>query len=215
MSRQASNARTAARSGAPIVSGSQAAKSKPGNPENGPLPCTNCGQLRSVCRCDRDALIGSVIQASAVYIMRDPIKVTGHNYLATDPNVVGAPQTLHVHPFHGGTEGVGLAFSTLMLRYLSAAMRELGTRDRRDLSEWWESDYGIRRVHAGLQEMYPPLRARQILTMVLACANEDATPTEVAREYNQSLPWLARIIVKCQWLADKPASTPIIRYRAA
>lgn len=182
-------------------------------PADGPLFCYWCEELRSKCECRRCCLTGVLItEDSALYVIHDTIHVTGYAYRARDPNVVAPPQALNIHPFHGGTEGVGLAFSQLMMRYLSAVMRELHIRNKRELSEWWESDYGIRRVREGLKAMYSPLRAKQILAMVLVCAREDATPEEVAKANNQTLPWFVKKITTCQWLADKPASIPTPRY---
>lgn len=168
-------------------------------------------QVPSYSRC---MLIGDPIRADAlVYRVHVPVKVTGYEYRSPDPNVIAAPATLNVHPFHGGTEGVGLAFSGLMQRYLAAVMRDLGVRSRRELSEWWESDYGVNRVSAGLRLMFSPQRAKQVLDMVMVCAREEADPVEVAIQNHQTIDWFARIIARCQFLADRSATRPIRYHR--
>lgn len=137
-----------------------------------------------------------------------PVVVTGYGYLKSVPDMATAPSTLNVHPFHGGTEGVGLAFTSLMTRYLNAVMRQLGVTQRRELSEWWESDYGINRVRASLNKAYSHGKAAKILDMVLICAREEADPVDVALDNYQSVAWLTRKIALCQWLADKRSDQP-------
>lgn len=185
----------------------------PRSPKSGPIFCTLCHRLRNACHCRRCAVTGAPIEPSA-YIMRirEPLKRLPPRYLE-EQSYIGPPATLHVHPFHGGTERVGLAFSGLMMRYLTAVMRELDLRTWHELSDWWESEYGIERVRRGLGEMYTSEKAERIFTWVLQCAREETTPANIARKHHQTLNWIAKTVARCQWLADRSYGSPVWRMR--
>lgn len=173
------------------------------NPKDGPLYCTICGKLRNVCTCQRCAIMGNLIEPTS-YIMRirEPLHRASVRYLQ-EQDYLAPPQTLHVHPFHNGAEGVGMQYTHMMLSYLDAALIERESDERIAVHAWWTSEYGIERVRRGLRSRMSAHNAEHVLEVILTLHQEEADPAEIAERYDHTVQWVMWRFKSCMDIALK------------
>lgn len=133
-----------------------------------------------------------------------PAHLIPAKYLQSDGNLLPPPLTLHQHPYRGGTEGVGLAYSALLARYLEAGLKAQRERMRAEDLMWWKDadGYGKRRVLRKLMQHHPPHAARHVLDVITTMHEEQASPMEIAERFDHSVEWVVSRFHWCNKLAQ-------------
>lgn len=145
-----------------------------------------------------------ITDAALVMVRRAPAKRVRGGYLQED-RLIAAPTTLHKHPYHGGTQRIGLAYSLLMSKYLDVTLKEASAAEQRELLDWWDTSYGCERVFRGLLEKLPEPAARHVLEVVSTLHREEADPADIAERFRHREDWVRKRVDWCMHIAH---STP-------
>ena len=154
----------------------------------------------------RDAYTGEPLRADLPRArMRVPDE-DGHivppGYLQSSPDLIPVPLVLHKSSRAGGTEGVGLAFSPQMSRYLgSGESPQMKAAIVRQDRAWWRSPYSVRLVADRLAEWYSADEAASIHTAVMAFHRERLGADDAAERCNQSRTWMLQQLEDCDRLS--------------
>jgi hypothetical protein len=163
---------------------------------------------------DRGA--GRASRAAVPSVFRGSVPILPRGPYRQETDLLVAPITLHRSLFRGGTQGVGLSYSSMMARFLSA-----GEQARRDAEYiqarmWRPTEYEVRRVQRRLLEQHQRETALVILYAVMDMHREEADPAEIARRYSRSIYWVTQKFGDCNRLASHSRSCacrPCVRGR--